>query len=153
MTLRTFAAVLLLSLPVLWAAQTRADSPAINVGYFNTLAVDGYDVMTYWRGGNPQEGNPDISAQYGDATWNFVSEENRTAFLADPEKYAPQYGGYCAYAAAQGSVSDVDVLAWQIYRDKLYLNYSDSVRRLWGSKIDEYIEKADALWPGLLSAN
>ncbi len=125
----------------------RAESPAINLGYFNKLAMNGYDVMTYWRGGKPLEGKPEFSFQYKDATWIFISAENRDAFAADPEAYAPAYGGYCAYAAAQGEVSDVDPFAWRIYKDRLYLNYGPRVRRTWANKIDDNIAKADAVWP------
>ena len=80
--------------------------------------------MTFWRGGKPIEGDPEISFEYMDAKWVFSSTENRDAFAAQPEAYAPQYGGYCAFAASQGAVADVDVYAWRIYNGKLYLNYS-----------------------------
>lgn len=130
--------------------QAQAASPEINLGYFNKLALNGYDVMTYWRGGKPKEGNKEISASYKGATWVFISEENRAAFLENPAKYAPQYGGYCAYAASRNAVSDVDPLAWRIWKDKLYLNYSPRVRRQWASEIDENISKADGFWPELL---
>ena len=129
-----------------------AGSPEINLGYFNKLAVNGYDVMTYWRGGEPLEGNRDITYHYKGATWVFVSKENRDAFAANPDAYAPQYGGYCSYAASLGKVSDVDVHAWRIYKNKLYLNYGLRVRRTWANKIDDNIAKADALWPAPLSA-
>lgn len=143
---------LVLALLGLWmlAVPASAEQPKVNLGYFNKLAVNGYDVMTYWRGGEPLEGDPNISYDYNGATWVFVSPENRDAFAADPQAYAPQYGGYCAYAAAHGEVSDIDVFAWQIYQDKLYLNYSPRVQREWGSKIDSHIEKADAIWPAPL---
>ncbi len=130
---------------------SQADSPDINVGYFNKLAMNGYDVMTYWRGGMPKEGNPEISFDYNGATWVFISRQNRAAFMESPATYAPRYGGYCAYAASRGYVSDVDPFAWQIYKDHLYLNYSPRVQRSWASAIDENIEKADAIWPGPLS--
>ena len=130
-----------------------AGAPEVNLGYFNKLAVNGYDVMTYWRGGKPQEGNKAISASYNGATWVFISEENRALFLKNPAKYAPQYGGYCAYAASQNAVADVDPFAWRIWKDKLYLNYSPRVRRQWASDIDENIKKADGFWPKLLENN
>ncbi|WP_299847631.1 YHS domain-containing (seleno)protein [uncultured Roseovarius sp.] len=123
----------------------------VNLGYFNKLAMNGYDVMTYWNGGDPQKGDPEIQASFKDATWVFISAENREAFLADPERFAPQYGGYCAFAASQNAVADVDPFAWRIWDDKLYLNYSPRVRRQWASDIDGNIEKADGYWPMLLS--
>lgn len=103
--------------------------PEINLGYFNQLAMNGYDVMTYWKGGDPKPGDPEIAATYKGATWVFTTSENRDAFLADPARYAPQYGGYCAYAAGQNAIADVDPFAWRIWDDKLYLNYNPHVRR------------------------
>ncbi len=127
-----------------------AAAPDVNVGHFNKLAVNGYDVITYWKGGKPKEGNANITASYNGATWVFVSPENRALFSKNPTKYAPQYGGYCAYAASRNAVSDVDQLAWRIWKDKLYLNYSPRVRRQWASDIDNNIEKANGFWPKLL---
>ncbi|MES0827530.1 YHS domain-containing (seleno)protein [Ruegeria sp. SCP11] len=135
----------LMTVPKSWAA-----SPDVNLGYFNGLAMNGYDVMTYWQGGDPQKGSPEISAEYNGATWVFLHEENRQFFLSDPAKYAPQFGGYCAYAASQNAVADVDPFAWRIWDDKLYLNYSPQVRRIWASDIDTNIEKANGYWPELL---
>ncbi len=148
---RSASAFLVLLAWVLAAAPAQADSPAINLGYFNKLAMHGYDVMSYWQGGKPLEGDPEIAAEHGGATWVFLNEENRARFLSDPERFAPRYGGYCAYAASQGQVSDVDPFAWRIYEDRLYLNYSPQVRRIWASDIDANITKADAIWPAPLS--
>ncbi|MBO9448422.1 YHS domain-containing (seleno)protein [Ruegeria sp. R14_0] len=149
--LRLFAlSILLINTAMMAAPTARAASPEVNLGHFNGLAMNGYDVMTYWRGGNPQKGDPEIAAEYNGATWVFLSDENRQAFLSDPAKFAPQFGGYCAYAASQNAVADVDPIAWRIWDDKLYLNYSIEVRRLWANKIDENIDKANGYWPNLL---
>jgi len=137
---------------VLTAGMALADPASpVNLGYFNGLAMNGYDVMSYWRGGTPQEGDPAISAEHKGATWLFVSEENRTAFLADPDAYAPQYGGYCAYAASRNALSDVDPFAWRIWQDKHYLNADPQVRRMWANRIDENIVLGDGYWPGLIA--
>ncbi len=133
-----------------FAALAHADAPKVNLGHFNKLAMNGYDVMTYWKGGKPLEGKRKISAAYNGATWVFISKENRALFLENPAKYAPQYGGYCAYAASRNAVADVDPYAWRIWKDRLYLNYSPRVRRQWASDIDENIAKADGFWPKLL---
>ncbi len=125
----------------------QADTPPVNSGTFNGLAIHGYDVMTYWNGGAPKEGNRDIRTPYQGVDWVFVSEANRTAFLQDLEQYAPQYGGYCAYAASQNAIADVDPLAWRIWEGKLYLNYDIRVRRTWAGDIDENIAG-----PGLIGA-
>ena len=128
-----------------------AETPPINLGHFNKLAMNGYDVMTYWRGGKPEEGNPAISFEYKGATWVFTSEEHRALFSGSPEKYAPQYGGYCAYAASRNAIADVDPYAWRIWKEKLYLNYSERVRRQWASDIDENIEQANGFWRQLVN--
>lgn len=147
---RTRALLLGLLLGGLVSALAHAGAPEVNLGHFNKLAMNGYDVMTYWRGGKPLEGKKEISASYNGATWVFISEENRARFLENPAKYAPQYGGYCAYAASRNAVADVDPFAWRIWKDKLYLNYSSRVRRQWASDIDENIAKANKFWPKLL---
>ena len=120
---RRRALLLSLVLSGMFAALAHAGAPEVNLGHFNKLAMNGYDVMTYWKGGK---------------------------FLENPAKYAPQYGGYCAYAASRNAVADVDPFAWRIWKDKLYLNYSPRVRRQWASDIDENIAKADGFWPKLL---
>ncbi|MEM1200409.1 MAG: YHS domain-containing (seleno)protein, partial [Pseudomonadota bacterium] len=110
---RTRALLLGLLLGGLVSALAHAGAPEVNLGHFNKLAMNGYDVMTYWRGGKPLEGKKEISASYNGATWVFISEENRARFLENPAKYAPQYGGYCAYAASRNAVADVDPFAWR----------------------------------------
>ena len=133
------------------ARSVSAGSPEVNVGYFNKLAVGGYDPVAYFKMSRPVEGDRDIFTDYRGARWVFASEEHRRMFRQDPEMYAPKYGGYCAYAAAQGQVSDIDPHAWQIHEGRLYLNYSPRVQRLWGNDIAENIRKADAIWPSPLN--
>jgi len=120
---------------IVWAGLTApvlvaAAAPEVNLGYFNKLAMNGYDIMTYWKGGDPEEGVVGISMEYNVATWIFVSEENRALFAQNPGYFAPRYGDYCAYAASQNAVADVDPFAWRIWKDKLYLNYNPHVRRM-----------------------
>jgi hypothetical protein len=83
------------------------------------------------------------------ATWRFASAEHRDRFAVDPERYAPQYGGYCAWAVSQGYTAKIDPAAWKIVDDKLYLNYSKDVQSQWSSDIPGNIAKADANWPGI----
>ncbi len=134
------------------ATGAQADTPLVNSGAFSGLALHGYDVMTYWNGGDPQIGHRDIRTTYQGVDWVFVSESHRAAFLQDPERYAPQYGGYCAYAASQNAIADIDPLAWRIWEGKLYLNYDIRVRRTWAGDIDANIAKANANWPELIGA-
>ncbi len=115
------------------------------------IAVDGSDVVAYFTEGAPVTGDAAITHDYMGVTWRFSSEANRDLFAADPAAYAPQYGGYCAYAVSQGYTASTVPEAWTIVEDKLYLNFSTSVRRRWERDIPGHIMAADANWPGVLS--
>lgn len=114
------------------------------------IAVDGTDVVAYFTQGAPVAGAPDITHDWNGATWRFASVENRDAFAADPEAYAPQYGGYCAYAVSEGYTASTTPEAWSIVDGKLYLNYSKRIRRRWERDIPARISNADANWPKVL---
>ena len=116
-------------------------------------AIRGYDPVAYFTEGKPVKGKPLFTHDYDGATWQFASEANRDAFAADPARYAPQYGGYCAWAVSQGYTASVDPDAWKIVDGKLYLNYSRSVQRRWERDIPGHIAKADTNWPGIKSGS
>lgn len=109
-------------------------------------AIRGYDPVAYHVAGIPTKGNPAISSVYNGATWYFSNEENRRQFKAMPENYAPQYGGYCAYAMSKGRVVSTDPNAWHIHDGKLYLNYSPRVRKTWLKDVPGYVRSADMQW-------
>ena len=109
-------------------------------------AIRGYDPVAYFTQGEPVPGDAAHSTIYNDATWHFSSAENLALFEADPARYAPQYGGYCAYAMSNGWVVSTDPEAWHIEDDKLYLNYSLGVRKTWLKDVPGYIEKGDGHW-------
>jgi YHS domain-containing protein len=113
----------------------------------NNLAIDGYDPVAYFTEMKPVEGSPEFHADYQGSTFQFASAAHRDAFTADPEKFAPQYGGYCAYGMAKGYKASIDPAAFTVVGDKLYLNYSETVRSQWLMDIPGYIRKADANWP------
>lgn len=113
-------------------------------------AIRGHDPVAYFDGKGPVKGSKQFSHAWGSATWYFASAGNRDRFAAAPEKYAPQYGGYCAYAVAEGYTADIDPAAWSIVDGKLYLNYSLRIRERWNKDIPGYIRKADANWPKVL---
>lgn len=115
----------------------------------NGLAIRGYDPVAYFRESKPVRGSDSLRADWDGATWNFASAANRDAFLADPGKYAPRYGGYCAWAVSQGYTAPVSPEAWRIVDGKLYLNYSKSVQRTWEEDIPGNIAAADGNWPGI----
>ena len=112
-------------------------------------AIRGTDPVAYFTEGRPVEGKSEFTAEWHGATWYFASAENRDKFIATPEAYAPQYGGFCAWAVAQGSTASTDPEAWHIVDGKLYLNYSLDVQKKWEGDIPGNIAKADKNWPGL----
>jgi hypothetical protein len=119
----------------------------VNSSFLGGVAIEGTDPVAYFDQGRPVEGSSDFEHEWMDATWRFVSAENRDRFAADPEKYAPQYGGYCAWAVSQGYTAKIDPEAWSIVDDKLYLNYSKDVQKQWSADVPGNIAKGDANWP------
>ncbi|MBT0956105.1 YHS domain-containing protein [Alphaproteobacteria bacterium KMM 3653] len=114
------------------------------------LAIKGYDPVAYFTEEKPVEGSADFTHEYNGATWRFASAENRDMFVADPEAYAPQYGGYCAFALSKNAIATSDPDAWTVYEGKLYLNYSLKVRGFWLEDVPGNIALADANWPSVL---
>ena len=116
------------------------------------IAIDGSDAVAYFTQGGPVMGTADHSLMWQGATWQFSSAENMAMFEADPMAFAPQYGGYCAYAVSQGYTAPTVPEAWTIYEDKLYLNFSTGVRRRWERDIPGHIAMANDNWPAVLTA-
>lgn len=112
------------------------------------VAIEGHDPVAYFTMNKPVPGDPAITATHDGAVYRFSSEENRALFEADPAKYAPQYGGYCAYGAAKGYKAPVEVDKFSIVDGKLYLNYNGQVQSTWIKDTAGYIDKADAWWKG-----
>ena len=119
-----------------------------NVNLFGVV-IKGYDSVAYFNQGEPVKGNKKFQVAWEGATWRFANAANLETFTSDPEKYAPRYGGYCAYGVATESLYNIDPNAWSIVDGVLYLNKSLSVRELWRKDIPGYIEKANSNWPGL----
>ncbi len=127
-----------------------AAAPPVYTGIVKGVAVGGYDPVAYFTESKPVKGSKDLSVEYKGATWRFASAANRDAFQADPAKYAPQYGGYCAYAVSKGATAKGDPQAWTIHDGKLYLNFDKRVRATWAKDIPGNVKKADANWPAVL---
>lgn len=123
----------------------------INASYFTKVAIDGTDPVAYFTDSKPVAGKSEFSTTYKGATWYFASSEHRDMFVKDPAHYAPQYGGYCAWAVAQGNTADIDPEAWKIVDGKLYLNYDLDIKKKWEQDIPGNIAKANANWPKLLA--
>ncbi len=143
--------VLFIALAALAAASSAfaRDAP-IYTGTFSSTAVGGYDPVAYFTQNKPVKGNSKISTDYKGAKWHFSSLENRDKFLAAPTLYEPQYGGYCAWAVAQGKTASGDPQFWKVVNNKLYLNYDADVQKKWEANIPDFIQKANANWPKVL---
>ncbi|MBN9671187.1 YHS domain-containing (seleno)protein [Roseibium aggregatum] len=117
------------------------------------LALRGVDPVSYFTEGAPQDGNFAITAVHNGATYRFTSEENKALFNQNPEKYLPQYGGFCAFGTAMGVKVDGDPDLWKIVDGKLYLNLSQSIQERWNTDVSGFIEKADVNWTDIKDAN
>ena len=141
--MRAILGTFLLALALGVQAQNNVDSSG--------LALKGHDPVAYFSEGKPVPGKPEFTATHEGATYRFASAASRDAFLASPARYAPQYGGYCAYGMASGYKAPIEPDAWTIVEGKLYLNYNRSVRSRWSADIPGYIREADANWPTVRS--
>lgn len=129
------------------AIATQALAAGVELNASSTgLALQGYDPVAYFTVGEPTKGNWTITATHNDATYRFASEEHKAAFLADPEAYLPQYGGYCAFGAAMGFKFDGDPNYWRVVDGELFLNISQDVQERWVTDIPGFIQRADTNW-------
>ncbi|MBR0674325.1 YHS domain-containing (seleno)protein [Neoroseomonas soli] len=122
---------------------------AAQVNVEDGVAVRGTDVVAYFTEGRAIAGNPRFTTPWRGATWRFASAAHRDLFAAEPERYAPAYGGFCAYAVSEGYTAPIDPAAWRIVDGRLFLNYDRAVQRRWERDIPGRIARADANWPGL----
>ena len=140
----------LISVAMMMAALPVQAVDPIYTGWYGNTAVQGYDVVAYFDQGEPIKGEEQFSTEWKGAEWHFASAEHLEAFRAAPERYAPQYGGYCAWAVAHNTTASGDPLQWDIVDDKLYLNYNAKFQQKWAARKTELIEKGNQHWPGLL---
>lgn len=113
------------------------------------LAVKGYDVVAYFVDGRAVPGTAAFEHAVGGVRYRFASAANRDRFAQEPQRYVPQYGGFCAYAVSKGYTADTDPLAWKIVDGRLFLNYDRDVQKIWEQDIPGRIQTGDANWPGL----
>jgi YHS domain-containing protein len=127
-------------------------SPEVNVEA-DGFAARGYDVTAYFTDGKAVRGSAAHQLQYKGASWRFASAEAQARFQANPAAYAPQFGGYCAWAVSQGYVAPGDPEQWKIVDGKLYLNFNARAKELWEADQAEAIKRGHANWPGVLTKN
>lgn len=147
---RRFAGVALLAFvfcfsPTIAYAETSISSTRDGV------AIDGYDAVAYFKHGKPTLGSDEFAYSWQGAKWHFANAQNRDAFAADPAQYAPQYGGYCAYAMSGGGFAAGDGERWKIVDNKLYLNNNWLAQKLWDQDNAGYIRDSDKRWPTVQS--
>ncbi len=110
------------------------------------VAIKGYDTVAYFTAGKALKGNESFTFKWHGMTWYFLTKENRDLFSTSPEKYAPQYDGYCAWAMTEARKAKTDPEVWKIVNGKLYLNCSRSAYEKWSRDIPGNINKADKNW-------
>jgi YHS domain-containing protein len=113
------------------------------------LAIRGFDPVSFFQQGGPLKGDEKFAYEWREARWLFSSGANLDLFKTDPEKYAPQYGGYCAYGMAEGHKAPTETDTWTIIDGRLYFNYNRKVKEIWVKDTKGFIEKADINWPRL----
>jgi YHS domain-containing protein len=141
-----FAALPVLAGLLSSAAADSSASPVPAVNARDGLALKGYDPVAYFIGGQPTKGADQYSFQWKGVTYRFASAENLQRFRTDPEKYLPQYGGYCAYAMSIDRIADIDPGKWAIVNGKLYLNNNLFSQTLWSLNKSGRIASADSNW-------
>ena len=127
--------------------ESEAIAGPVYSGRDDGVAIKGADPVAYFTQGRAIVGNEKFTTRWNGAKWRFASAGNLAKFEADPAAYAPQYGGYCAYAAANGQKAKIEPEAWSIVDGKLYLNYDLPIRARWDANQAEYIRSADERWP------
>jgi len=142
----------IIALLVLSACMTQAIAAKdpVYTPRFNNFAIKGYDTVAYFTLGEPTKGSKEFQYEWQGAVWKFSNAEHLEMFKAEPEKYAPQYGGYCAWALAKDKLAPVDPKQWHIVNDKLYLNYNAKIKNKWLADHDNLIIKGDTNWPSVL---
>jgi len=137
---------ILMSLSFVLLLLTGFSGIAVGQSPVDDLAIKGYDTVAYFKDGKALKGNESFTFRWHDMTWYFLSKENRDLFATSPEKYAPQYDGYCAWALTEERKAKTDPEVWKIVDGKLYLNCSSTAYEKWSRDIPGNIKKADANW-------
>lgn len=140
----------LVTVMLLFTSNALASEPPVYTGLLGNTAVGGYDAVSYFEAGGPAEGSAKHTIEYKGATWRFANSENLALFKEDPERYAPAYGGYCAWAISQGTLTKGDPKHWSVRDGQLYLNYSKSVHDQWLEDPEGFILQANEKWPKIL---
>ena len=115
----------------------------------NGAAVRGHDPVAYFKEGKAVKGSAEHRAEHKGSVFHFASKANRDAFAGEPDRYAPQYGGYCAFGMSAGYKAAIDPAAFTVREGKLYLNYNRDVQKQWSADVPGHVAKADRNWPAV----
>jgi YHS domain-containing protein len=110
------------------------------------VAIKGFDTVAYFAENGAIQGKPEFEFVWKGAKWLFANAENLEKFKANPEQFAPQFGGYCSFAVSKGYTADGDPNAWKIVDGKLYLNYSPKVKEMWEKEQEQRIKDGEKNW-------
>ena len=146
---KTYVYVMAMLMAVVMAQKVYAH----NTNDVSHVAIGGYDPVAYFDAGKPMRGNGYHTATYNGATYLFSSKGHQEKFTANPEKYAPQYGGFCAYGVAVGKKFFSNPKRWKIVDGKLYLNLDKDIQKTWNKDISGYIAKAETNWADIEHKN
>ncbi len=152
-TITILASVLGIAAVLTFAATSRntlATDSLVNVAGDSGVALSGYDPVAFFTEGAPVNGDPGISAKHQGATYFFSTKAHQKAFKEDPNQYAPQYGGYCAFGVSVNALFPVDISTWQVREGKLYLNLNPAILKEFNKNIPNHVAKADKNWTALL---
>lgn len=133
------------------AAPAHADEPPVHTAMFSNVAVGGYDPVAYFTDGRAVRGSTQHRIVHQGFEYRFASAAHLAAFRANPAQYTPQYGGYCAWAVANGYTAAGNPRNWRIVDGRLYLNYNDEIQQRWERNIPGFITSANTNWPSVLS--
>lgn len=140
------ATTLTISTPSYAVVETSTSEVNTNV---QGLAMHGYDPVAYFTSGGPRKGKEKYAVRHTGGTYYFENAKNKDAFMADPDRYLPQYGGFCAMGIALGKKLDGDPNVWKVVNNKLYLNVNEDVSVAWNRDIPGNLYKANENWPEL----
>lgn len=145
--LQACAALVLAIVGAIAMAPAAAGDAPVYKSFFGQVAIEGYDVVAYFEDHRARQGTSKYSVAWNGAHWQFASPRHKDMFASDPERYAPAYGGFCAYSVAFGHAVKSDPEVFAIVDGRLFLLYSESARAAWADESPSMVAKADQRWP------
>lgn len=140
--------ILLVTIALIVAARIVAAGEALNIDK-EGLALQGYDPVGYFTDSKPIKGDPKFTATYKGGTYHFASATHKKSFESNPAKYAPQFGGFCGYAASINKLAPIEVQYFQVLHGRLVMQHNEKAWKLWHQDVEGNLKKADANWPTL----